>query len=220
MYQTKTPTTPHIRPIPKKRWVSTGGERSLGISSIACTSKSAQSPVPELIQKMKQPMIPAVDRKFAPVHDVEGYVNALMYHGISEEQAAVIRKEHCEALAKFDKMTSEPKKELNVPKVVMPVNTLLEVTGDKVKLILSTGMWKMYEEYFSKAKRPPVGKYLRALKNANYPVEKLNQVVKQYEWFETWQGDAYDEEFERLFPTTGSKKSAVVKKALKAVKKF
>jgi hypothetical protein len=164
-------------------------------------------------------MMPAKASKFVPVYDVEGYVNALMYHGISEEQAEVIRKEHCEALAKFDRMTIEQKKPLNVPRILQPVNALLEVTGDKVKLILSTSMWKLNEEYLKKCKRPPIGKLVRAMAGANYPKENINKAIEYYNWVETHQ-DELDEEFERLFPTTGSKKSAVVKKASKAVKKF
>lgn len=178
------------------------------------------SPVAEIVHKMRNPAVRRPERKFVPVHDVESYVSALVYHGLSKEQAEVVRREHMEALAKFDRPSVEQKKPLNVPRLLQPVNALLEVTGDKVKLILSTSMWRMHEEYFSKCKRPPLGKYVRALRDANYPEESINKTIKQYNWMETWGGDAYDEEFERLFPTTGSKKSSVVKKATKAVKKF
>jgi hypothetical protein len=217
-----TPTTPHIRPIPKKRVARniSSGPKKVQAWDGQSSGSASRSPVCEIAHRMNEPMMAAKESKFVPVYDVEGYVNALMYHGISEEQAEIIRKEHCEALAKFDKATIEPKKELCVPKVFEPLNVLLEVTGDKVKLILSTSMWKIHEEYFKKFKRPPLGKYVRALANANYPEDKINKVVKFYNWAETWKGDEYDEEFERLFPTTGSKKSAMVKKASKAVKKF
>jgi hypothetical protein len=215
-----TPLT-YARPIPTKRLrgnytikpvtAQWNGESSAG---------AGKSPVAEIAHKMRNPSVRRPERKFMPVHDVESYVNALIYHGLSEDQAEVVRREHMEALAKFDRPLSEKKKELNVPRILQPVNALLEVTGDKVKLILSTSMWKMQEEYFNKGKRPPLGKYVRAISNANYPPESVTKMIKQYNWMETWGGDAYDEEFERLFPTTGSKKSTVVKKATKAVKKF
>jgi len=216
-----TPTTPHIRPIPKKRVARTisSAYRKVQPWDGRSSGDASASPVCELVHKMNQPMMPAKASKFVPVYDVEGYVNALMYHGISEEQAEVIRKEHCEALAKFDRMTIEQKKPLNVPRILQPVNALLEVTGDKVKLILSTSMWKLNEEYLKKCKRPPIGKLVRAMAGANYPKENINKAIEYYNWVETHQ-DELDEEFERLFPTTGSKRSAVVKKASKAVKKF
>lgn len=224
MSYSMTPTTPHIRPIPKKRVARTisSAHRKVQPWDGRSPNDPSYSPVSEIVHKMNAPMIAAKESKFYPVHDVEGYVNALLYHGISKEQAEVIRKEHSEALVKFDLsiINKKQKKELCVPKMLEPLNVLLEVTGDKVKLILSTSMWKIHEEYFKKFKRPPLGKYVRALTNANYPEDKINKVVKFYNWADTWAGDEYDEEFERLFPTTGSKKTTKIKKASKAVKKF
>lgn len=221
MSYSQTPATPHIRPIPKKRVARniTSGPKQVQAWDGQSSKGVHRSPVCEIAHKMHQPMIPAAKREFVPVYDVDGYVNALMYHGISEEQAEVIRKEHCEALAKFDRATIKQKTPLNVPRILQPVNALLEVTGDKVKLILSTSMWKLNEEYLKKCKRPPIGKLVRAMAGANYPQANINKAIDHYNWVETHQ-DELDEEFERLFPTTGSKKSAVVKKASKAVKKF
>lgn len=219
-----TPTTPHLRPIPRKRVARTiiSTQRKVQPWDGHSPNNPSYSPVSEIVHKMNEPMIPAKVSKFAPVHDVDGYVNALMYHGMNKDQAEVIRKEHSEALVKFDLsiIKKKPKKVLCVPTMLEPLNVLLEVTGDKVKLILSTSMWKIHEEYFTKFKRPPLGKYVRALTNSNYPENKINKVIKFYNWADTWAGDEYDEEFERLFPTTGSKKTTKIKKASKAVKKF
>lgn len=212
---------PHIRPIPRKE-----RRGNYTITPVKAEwdgqshSGAGYSPVAEIVYKMRNPAVRRPERKFVPVHDVEGYVSALIYHGLDEAQAEVVRREHMEALAKFDRPLPQKKKELNVPRILKPVNALLEVTGDKVKLILSTSMWKLHEEYLSKCKRPPIGKLVRAMAGANYPQENINKAITYYNWLETWGGDAYDEEFERLFPTAGSKKSTVVKKATKAVKKF
>jgi len=211
---------PHIHPIPRKDRRGASGFHPVNVPwDGQSRSGAGYSPVVEIVHKMNTFNPKRPERKFVPVHDVEGYVSALIYHGLDKEEAEKVRRQHMEALATFDRPPPPVKKPLNVPRILKPVNVLLEVSGDKVKLILTSSMTKLHEEYLSKCKRPPIGKLVRAMAGANYPQEKIDKAINHYNWVETHQ-EELEEEFERLFPSTGSKKNTVVKKATKAVKKI
>jgi hypothetical protein len=116
--------------------------------------------------------------------------------------------------------THEVSKLCNMP--VQPVGVRLLIVDGKVKVKLDTKMYEIQAKYFSKGKKPPLMEYLRALASYGYSEATLNQVADTYaKWDSVKYQQKLDEEMERLWPSTKTKRpSTIVKKVLKAVKKL
>ena len=92
----------------------------------------------------------------------------------------------------------------------------LELIINGVKIDIDDKMMKIKQEYFDKAKRPPLRKYVEALQSFGYSKEKVNKVIDRHIWMKTHKKEM-QAEFDRLWPP--EKKKMTVKKALKAVVK-
>jgi hypothetical protein len=106
-----------------------------------------------------------------------------------------------------------------------PVNVRLVVTETGVKVKLDTLSWDLYTEYFSKAKKPPLGPYLRSLVKSGASDAQLEKVIKSYKMWEDpkFLGEL-DDYIQLKWPGNSrlskTKQPINTKKILKAVKKL
>lgn len=94
------------------------------------------------------------------------------------------------------------------------IKCVFKVEGDYVRFHIDTKMMDIQKNYFDKAKRPPLRKYVEALQSFGYSNEKVNKVIDRHIWLKTHKKEM-QAEFDRLWPP--EKKKMSVKKALKAV---
>lgn len=116
----------------------------------------------------------------------------------------------------------DPEQKINIKKVVYNPYTwsgglklVLKVNEDYVSVNIDTKMMDIQKNYFDKARRPPLRKYVEALQSFGFPNDKVNKVIDKHIWNKTHKKEI-QEEFDRLWPPD-KKKSTVVKKPLKAV---
>jgi len=114
----------------------------------------------------------------------------------------------------------KPKKQLS--NVIEPVSVNLVVKGDKVKLRLNCLSYEIYEKYLLKGKKPPMMEYIRSLVKMGLSEDKINQVYESYKkWNNKEYLDKLESDINRIWPGPKAKrKEPIVKKVLKAVKKY
>lgn len=115
------------------------------------------------------------------------------------------------------------KKFTDETELLSPVNVRLIVTETGVKVKLDTLSWDVHTEYFAKAKKPPMGLYLRALAKTGASDAQLERVVKSYKrWEDPKFIDEIDDMIQRIWPgsSTSKSKTTQTRKVLKAVKKI
>lgn len=104
---------------------------------------------------------------------------------------------------------------------IKPVNVRLVVTDKGIKVKLDTLSWQIYQEYFFKGKKPPLGPYLRSLVKSGASDSQLEQVIKSYKKWENPKFlDEIDAMIQRIWPGSSKSKSIQTRKVLKAVKKL
>ena len=117
----------------------------------------------------------------------------------------------------------EPEQKLYVKKKVVAdpyawsggLKLVLKVGENGVSVHIDTKMMAIQKDYFDKQKRPPLRKYVEALQSFGFPNDMVNKVIDKHIWKKSHKKEI-QEEFDRLWPPD-KKKSAAVKKALKAV---
>lgn len=92
---------------------------------------------------------------------------------------------------------------------------VIKVEEDHVKVNIDTKMMEIHRNYFDKAKKPPLRKYVEALQSFGYSNDQVNKVIDRHIWLKTHKKEMQDE-FDRLWPPE-RKKTIVNKKPLKAV---
>lgn len=167
----------------------------------------------KLIFKMSDISVPLKSKPFVPIKECDAYVDTLKRHGMDEAKAEEIRARHLKALKLCDKPGPAPVK-IPENRPLVPVKVNLKIENDYIKLELDTGSWTLYDKYHSKCMIPPFIAILRAYSGA--PAEYKAKLMKIHQR-QKERIIQMEEDFRRLFPDT--KKAAVVKKALKAVKK-
>ena len=176
--------------------------------------------VSELITNMRKPVEPAPPRRFVPVADYVGYTNALLKHGESEEKVAEVYGQHEAGMVEYQKAKPVKQVTLHRREPLVPVGLVIRVNESKgkVSVKLDTLSMGVYDKYFAKGKRPPLGEYIRSLVRRGYTEEQCLKVMDRYKWYEEHQ-EELEEELERRWPSAKGRKAEVVKKVLKAVKK-
>jgi hypothetical protein len=174
----------------------------------------------DIITKMRTTLSAPPPSKFVPVENYADYVNDLKRHGTSDEEAAVIYEKHRAAMAEYPVKPKESK----VKRVVQPIAPislimLIDEKSGKVGVKLDTTTWPMHQKYFAKGIKPPQGVYVRSLLKAGHTEETCMKVIAKYQWYID-NAQALQDELERVWPSSKSKKTEVVKKVLKAVKKL
>lgn len=191
-----------------------------GSSAVATPSVIQESVAGDIIMKMRSTLPIPPPRKFVPVENYPDYVNDLKRNGTSDEEAAIIYEKHRLAMEEFP----VKKKEVKVKRVVMPIVPvslimLIDEQNGKVGVKLDAATWPMHQKYFAKAIKPPQGVYVRSLVKAGHTEETCLKVIAKYQWYID-NAQAMHDELERVWPSSKSKKTAIVKKVLKAVKKL
>ena len=176
--------------------------------------------VSELIVNMNKPILSAPVRPLVPIADYEGYAHALLKNGMPAEKVELVYKQHEEAMQAYKKEVPMKEPKMHRCEPIVPVCVMLRVNEAKGKVTvrLDTLTSGVYEKYFAKGKRPPLGEYVRSLVKRGYTEDQCVKVMEKYKWYEEHQ-EELEEELERRWPSAKGRKAAVVKKVLKAVKK-
>jgi hypothetical protein len=157
---------------------------------------------------------------FVPVKNYEDYVSDLKCHGMNDADALVIYEKHRAAMESY----KIPRVISDITRIVQPIRPLslilvIDETKGSVGVKLDTVTWKVHEKYFFRGKKPPKDVYLRSLVSAGHTEETCLKVTERYQWFID-NDQAMQDELDRVWPSSKTKKAGVAKKVLKAVKKL
>lgn len=176
--------------------------------------------ITDIIANINKPVEPAAPHRFVPIEDYKGYANALLKHGMAEDKVASVFAKHQEAMIEYTKGFKKKDSVVYRQEPIVPVGLVIRVNEakGKVSVKLDTLSMDVHEKYFSKAKRPPLGEYIRSLVRRGYTEDQCVKVMDKYKWYEEHQ-EELEEELERRWPSAKGRKAESVKKVLKAVKK-
>ena len=174
----------------------------------------------DIISKMVSSIPIAPIHKFVPVKNYEDYVSDLKKHGMSDGDAAAVYEKHHIAMEPY-KIAPVVGGIKRIVQPIIPLSLILLIDEAKgtVGVKLDTLSWKVHEKYFFRGIKPPQGVYVRSLMSAGHTEESCLKVIAKYKWFVD-NDQAMQDELDRVWPSSKTKKAEAVKKVLKAVKKL
>jgi hypothetical protein len=182
----------------------------------------------KILHGMKNPIPSIKPAPFVPIENWESYVSSLRNNhkrtianmdkipeGFIERCEAIIEKivkDHTKYYAKYPPKEQVPPKKLDIPYTIDHVIVKLNVLkSGKVRIHMSAPMASIYEKYYSKGMKPPIGEHIRALKAFGYPDENLEKVLKNHENLPKKKAQM-EEVFERVFGSTSTSKASKPKR--------
>ena len=147
-------------------------------------------------------------KKFIPVLYWQSYLKDLERTGTGQDVIERVRQDHEEWEAnQGDTDTTSTQKVVSVPDdaSAVVVNMTASKSG-KVRVSIAAPMEVVYNKYFSKGVRPPIGEYLKALKKFGYPESVLMKVLDEHQRMEATSAEL-DTFIEAIFGKGGGKAS-------------
>jgi len=153
--------------------------------------------------------------KFVPFWNPEHYFNDLETHGTDSTH---VRQLHENCIYPEPTTIKIKKKICNVSFMdKLPVSTI--VKNDKVKIVIQSGLYNIYEKYLKKNKKAPIDEYVRALYEVGYSEDILLDVMKKDAKRKAMAPELEQFVFD-VFGEFNDKKVVVKKKTIQQILKF